>query len=176
MTINSGLTLGTALTVANGGTGANTLTGIVIGNGTSALTGVTTSCRCRRSPLRRDWYRIARLCHNPTLQGFFSNASSTIGNGTQAGGLTIFGGATTTGNAYFAGNVGLGTTTPGSILSINGVGNFSSATSTLYGNLSVVNFNVTGTATSTHANGINLSSGCFSINGTCVGGAAAPAR
>ena len=38
--------------------------------------------------------------------------------GTQAGGLTISGGATTTGTAYFAGNVGIGTTTPGSLLSI----------------------------------------------------------
>jgi hypothetical protein len=32
------LTLGTALSVANGGTGATTLTGVVIGNGTSAFT------------------------------------------------------------------------------------------------------------------------------------------
>lgn len=39
-------------------------------------------------------------------------ASTTIGNGNQNGGLTISGGATTTGNAYFAGNVGIGTTTP----------------------------------------------------------------
>ncbi|HEY6018860.1 MAG TPA: hypothetical protein VIY48_02925, partial [Candidatus Paceibacterota bacterium] len=50
--------------------------------------------------------------------GLTAFASSTIGNGTQ--GLTINGGATTTGNAYFAGNVGVGTTSPAYPLSVNG--------------------------------------------------------
>lgn len=54
--------------------------------------------------------------------GFTAFASSTIGAGTQATGLTIFGGATTTGNAYFAGNVGVGTTTPQTTLVVNGGG------------------------------------------------------
>lgn len=58
-----------------------------------------------------------------TLTGFtngiYATASSTIGNGTQAGGLTINGGATTTGTAYFAGRLGIGTTSPYSQLSIN---------------------------------------------------------
>jgi intein/homing endonuclease len=40
-----------------------------------------------------------------TFAGFISTASSTIGDGTQAGGLTVSGGATTTGNAYFGGKV-----------------------------------------------------------------------
>jgi hypothetical protein len=44
--------------------------------------------------------------------GLYSLASSTIGDGTQAGGLTISGGATTTGNAYFGGNLGIGTSNP----------------------------------------------------------------
>lgn len=44
--------------------------------------------------------------------GIFVFASSTIGGGTQITGLTIAGGATTTGNAYFAGNVGVGTNAP----------------------------------------------------------------
>ena len=47
--------------------------------------------------------------------GFLALASSTIGDGTQAGGLTISGGATTTGNAYFVGNVGIGTTSPATL-------------------------------------------------------------
>jgi trimeric autotransporter adhesin len=85
--------------------------------------------------------------------GLLSLASTTIGNGNQNGGLTISGGATTTGNAYFAGNVGIGTTTPGSIFSINNVLNFTSATSTFYS-----------------TGGINLTSGCFSVNGTCISG------
>ncbi|PIR84682.1 hypothetical protein COU16_00645, partial [Candidatus Kaiserbacteria bacterium CG10_big_fil_rev_8_21_14_0_10_47_16] len=52
-------------------------------------------------------------------------------------------------------NVGIGTTTPGSLLSVgntNGI-NFSTATST---------FSSTG--------GINLAAGCYAVNGTCVGG------
>ena len=50
-------------------------------------------------------------------------------------------------------NVGIGTSTPGSLFSLNNIANFTAATST---------FDSTG--------GINLASGCFSINGTCVGG------
>ncbi len=67
------------------------------------------------------------------------------------------------------GLVGIGTTTPGSIFSINNVANFSTGTSTLYSNFSLLNLNVSGTATSTFANGINIATGCFSVNGTCLG-------
>ena len=52
-----------------------------------------------------------------------------------------------------SGNVGIGTTTPGSRLSITGIANFTAATTTLYG-----------------TGGINIAGGCFAINGTCVGG------
>lgn len=51
--------------------------------------------------------------------GVLAAASSTIGNGTQAGGLTISGGATTTGNAYVLGRVGIGSTTPASNFAIS---------------------------------------------------------
>jgi fibronectin-binding autotransporter adhesin len=50
--------------------------------------------------------------------GLTAYASSTIGAGGQATGLTVSGGATTTGNAYFAGNVGIGQTAPTGKLSI----------------------------------------------------------
>jgi len=50
--------------------------------------------------------------------GLASYASSTIGDGTENGGLTISGGATTTGTAYFAGRVGIGTTQPQASLDV----------------------------------------------------------
>jgi hypothetical protein len=53
------------------------------------------------------------------LGGIYALASSTIGNGTQ--GLTVSGNSTTTGNAYFGGSVGIGTTTPAYQLDVNGV-------------------------------------------------------
>src|SRR5581483_456402 len=52
------------------------------------------------------------------------------------------------------GNVGIGTSTPGSKFALSGIANFTTATSSFYGN------------------GINLANGCFSIGGTCVGGSA----
>ena len=50
--------------------------------------------------------------------GLTAYASSTIGNG--FAGLTVNGNATTTGNAYFARNVGIGTTTPQAVLDVTG--------------------------------------------------------
>jgi hypothetical protein len=44
--------------------------------------------------------------------GLNAQATSTIGDGTQVGGLTISGGATTTGNQYIAGTLGIGTKAP----------------------------------------------------------------
>ncbi|MFA6554524.1 MAG: hypothetical protein WCS89_03370 [Candidatus Paceibacterota bacterium] len=61
------------------------------------------------------------------------------------------------GTGYFLGNIGIGTTTPGTILSLGNTGD------------STINLSVT--ATSTFGTGINLRTGCFAVNGTCVGGA-----
>jgi len=70
-----------------------------------------------------NWsYNGTRLTPTTTTAGIGVFASSTIGNGTATGGLTISGNSTTTGNAYFAGNVGIGTTTPGARLSVIGSG------------------------------------------------------
>lgn len=85
--------------------------------------------------------------NNATTTGLGIFASSTIGGGAQATGLTINGGATTTG-----------------FLKV-----LSTATSTFSGGLQALVLNVSGTtASSTFANGINLSGGCFAINGTCL--------
>jgi hypothetical protein len=58
--------------------------------------------------------------NNATTTGLGLYASTTIGAGTQATGLTISGGATTTGNAYFAGNVGVGSSSPAVKLVVSG--------------------------------------------------------
>jgi hypothetical protein len=52
------------------------------------------------------------------------------------------------------GNVGIGTTTPGTILSI--------------GNTGANTINISNTATSTFGTGINITSGCYGINGSCL--------
>ncbi len=69
-----------------------------------------------------------------------------------------------------AGLVGIGTSTPGSILAVQGAANFNStATSTIYNGLATPLLNLTSsTASSTFANGVNLTAGCFSQNGVCV--------
>jgi hypothetical protein len=54
-----------------------------------------------------------------------------------------------------SGNLGIGTTTPGTLLSLHSGSDF-------------INFGVT--STSTFSKGINLNGGCFAVNGTCVGG------
>ena len=53
-----------------------------------------------------------------------------------------------------AGNVGIGTTTPGTLLSL--------------GNIGANTINISATATSTFGSGINVLTGCFAINGTCL--------
>jgi hypothetical protein len=54
--------------------------------------------------------------------------------------------------------LGIGTTTPGSIFSVQGVANWTTSTSTYYS-----------------TGGINLTGGCFSVNGTCIGSGGAGA-
>jgi hypothetical protein len=63
---------------------------------------------------------LAVFATNPLLTGFRSNASSTIGDGTATGGLTISGNSTTTLNAYIAGSLGIGSTSPSARLSVHG--------------------------------------------------------
>ena len=72
----------------------------------------------------------------------------------------VTGGTSTTTNIRMtidgAGNIGVGTSSPGTILSIGNTGNNT--------------INISNTATSTFGTGINLRTGCFSVNGVCVGG------
>lgn len=106
------------LGVANGGTGAATLTGLLQGNGTSAITGVTGTAG----------------------QFPYYNGTNTLL-------------ATSTLFLATTGNVGIATTSPYALFSIGNTGGigFTLATST---------FNTTG--------GINITNGCYAINGTCL--------
>jgi len=98
--------------------------------------------------------------------GLLSLASSTIGNGNQNAGLTINGGATTTGNAYFAGNVGIGTTTPVFALSVQG-NSYHSGTSFFGGAITATStLNVSGLSTFTNASSTNFSANTFAVGGT----------
>jgi hypothetical protein len=111
------------LAAANGGTGSTTLSGLLVGNGTSAL-------------------------NTATLAGSLSLTGSTLSDAWTLSGSNLYNNAGT--------NVGIGTTSPGSILSIQGLANWTTATSTYYS-----------------TGGINLAAGCFAINGTCVGATSA---
>ena len=66
------------------------------------------------------------------------------------------------GSTYFTnGDVGIGTTNPLSKLEVEGA-------------VAAQNFSATSTtATSTFADGINLTAGCFAVNGTCIGASSA---
>ncbi|MHB8860387.1 MAG: tail fiber domain-containing protein, partial [Minisyncoccota bacterium] len=141
------------------GTGGLTITGTVslpnssitntnLANSTIGLSDSNSTITVGGSPASLGGALTAtlNLAHGNTwtaLQQFNGNASTTQ--------------LTTTGATYLAttgGNVGIGTTTPGSLLSIGNTGgiNFSLATST---------FSTTG--------GINLTNGCFAVNGVCAG-------
>jgi hypothetical protein len=82
---------------------------------------------------------------------------------------------TFTNTNVFNANVGIGTSSPYASLAVVGqiVGAYytgtTTATSTLAGGLQTNLLNVTSTsASSTFANGINLTNGCFAIGGTCL--------
>ena len=66
------------------------------------------------------------------------------------------------GSTYFTnGNVGIGTTNPRTKLEVEGA-------------VAAQNFSATSTtATSTFADGVNLTGGCFAVNGTCIGASSA---
>lgn len=92
-----------------------------------------------------------RLQGNFTQNGqaelLYNNGTGSAPNNTV---MTWVGNPAPTGSV--AGNVGIGTTTPGSLFAVQGIANFTLATST---------FSATG--------GINLLSGCYAVRGTCIG-------
>jgi hypothetical protein len=134
--------------------------------------------------------------HPPTqiVNSVAQNSNSAGGSTILGGGLASYAGATTTvpllvtgapsqsadlfqaqnsagailANITAAGSLGIGTSSPGSVFSVQGVANFvANATSTFYNGLNTTALNVT-SGTSTFANGINLTFGCFSVGGNCL--------
>ena len=112
---------------------------------------------------------------------FWDNTNSRLGIGTSTpyATLSVAGDAvvdgllrtsyivsTSTATSTFAGGIG----SSGLVAGTYFFGS-SSATSTFTGGIATNLLNVTGSATSSFTNGINLAGGCFSVNGTCVGGA-----
>ena len=79
----------------------------------------------------------------PDLSGSYLS----LGGGTLTGALVDSGSAASS----FAGSLGIGTTTPGSLLSVGGIANFTNATSTFYA-----------------SGGFNILHGCYAVNGTCI--------
>ena len=118
-------------------------TGLTVSNG--ALT-VTTTTLGLIGENFRDWRIVNGALSPTTTLGIVVSASSTIGAGGQATGLTISGGATTTG-----------------FLKVLG-----SASSTFSSGINVFAINQTGSATSTFTNGIDLADGCFAVDGVCL--------
>ncbi len=137
-------------TFSTNGTISNTGTACGSGSGTFSFTPTTNFGVDVNSTSTPLWF----------TQGLFASSTSRL--------------STTT----FIGSVGIGTTTPGSLFSINGVANFQTGTSTLYENLNVRgqlkvgndSIYLNGAATSTFTKGLDIAAGCFSIAGTCVGG------
>ena len=90
------------------------------------------------------------------------NSSGQLGIGTTSSSQLL----SVHGNALFSGDLNLANLTATGTLTVQGTG-----TSTFIGGLQANLLNITSsTATSTFANGLNISSGCFAINGTCVTG------
>ena len=174
------------LGVTNGGTGTSTAPTagqVLVGNALGGYDYVATSTFGGFSTTSASYYVNASTTIPKTyaanaftsLQTFtnlIASASSTIGSGSPNGGLTISGGATTTGNTYFAGMMGIGSTSPFARLSINA--NNGSTNTTLFAigsstsNSTTTLFAVSNTGSTTIANGVNITKGCYAVNGVCI--------
>ena len=114
----TGLTVSSTGNVGIGSSTPGTLLSLGSTNGINFSTATSTFNAAGGVNIASGCYAVRGTC---ITGGGVANlyASTTIGDGTQAGGLTVSGGATTTGRAYFAGLVGVGSTTPWARLSVD---------------------------------------------------------
>jgi hypothetical protein len=129
--------------------------------------------------MRTNFYRVfgvglSVVC-GATIAAGIAAAATTISTNIQTDGTLSVTGASTFGNASST----LLSSTNGLWVGSSGATSiFGSATSTFGAGISTSYLNLSGTsASSTAANGINLTRGCFAINGTCIGsgGSSVPA-
>ena len=116
---NANITNATSTTLAATGSfkiGSDVITDIT-GTNLSVTNGILSASASGGSNWLFDGTRLTPS--STSAIGIVTLASSTIGGGTGAGGLTINGGATTTGNAYFASRIGVGTNNPQFAIDIN---------------------------------------------------------
>lgn len=101
--------------------------------------------------------RLSASNSSATVPGLLPNKSSTnTGVGaSSAGALSLITGGVDQVEISSAGNVGISSTTPGSLLSIGPSG-------------TGINFSIS-TSTFTGVQGINITTGCYAINGVCIG-------
>ncbi|MDP3996406.1 MAG: hypothetical protein Q8P86_01780, partial [bacterium] len=144
-TVNSG-TSGRLAYYAGTGTEVSETSANLFWDNTNGLLGLGTTTPGQKLSVAGD------ILGNNIIGSYFTATSSTA-TSTFAGGFTI----NTSGFVYdwSSGFVGIATTTPGSLLSV--------------GDTSGINF-TTATSTWNSTGGINLASGCFAINGTCISG------
>jgi hypothetical protein len=132
-------------TITGGSISGATVSGTLTGNFSGTVSSLTMSSI--------PWGLIATdgsgnflATSTPTAAAYI--ATSTTATSTFAGGLTAA-------NGNFSilqnGYVGIGTTTPGSLLSLSNIANFTTATSTFYS-----------------TGGMNLAAGCFAKGGSCL--------
>lgn len=158
-----------ALTHANTWTGQQTfnssapifgtLSGVLIGNSSSAITAGSTQT-CTNQFIRVLSNAFVATCATVNLASDvtgtlpIANGGTATTTGGNTNGIEYFDGSkiTNSSNGLFNGtNLSLGTTTFGSLLSLGGIANFTTATSTFYS-----------------SGGLNITHGCFAVNSTCL--------
>ncbi|HUO50790.1 MAG TPA: hypothetical protein VMU25_04480 [Candidatus Paceibacterota bacterium] len=124
---------------------------------------------------------IGNATIDPSLSYSAGTLALNLSNPNTWAGLQIFGNASTTAlsanNYITVGNTSTttikgdgATSTFAGPVSATGLAVSGTATSTFGGGVNAQTLNVAGTATSTFARGIAIATGCFSVNGVCLGG------